>query len=266
MTPADVLSALPAEASAQVAGEVHGTPQYGGAPLRAVAARRGVTRLRCASLLKPLLVWAATHDGPYADDPQRWAADAEPAVTVSDNAATNRIWHGTGPARLLDGIAAATGVRWTPPGADPTWFGGIEVSAAEVVTAYSGLARAATGDPAAARVLGWMRDVPPHQAFGARDAVAAALGGEAGTVAVKAGWFGHLDETAVRTHIVTIAERDGETVVVAALSALPHPDRDRYRRGLVTGEVVDEHERLAGPLLRGLVTAAARDLARLGGR
>jgi hypothetical protein len=229
--------------------------------------RRGAGRLRCASVLKPLLVWAAARDAPSDDG--RWAADGELAITRSDNAATNRIWHGATPRRLLDRLADATGVRWQPGGADPTAFGGVEVSATEVVNAYARLARAATGDPAAAQVLDWMRGVAPEQDFGARAVVAAALDVEASTVAVKAGWFGNPDETALRTHVVAVAERGEETVVVAALSALPYPDpaeRDRYRLRVRTGQsVIDEHERLAGPLLRGLVEGTCRDLARLPG-
>jgi hypothetical protein len=259
MTAADVLAGLPDGASAQVAGEVFGSPQYGGAPLRATAARRGAVRLRCASVLKPLLVWAAGSGR---------TGDGEQAIRYSDNAATNRIWHAGPPQRILDRLAASTGVRWRPAAADPGWFGGVEVSAAELVTAYGALARAAAGDPAAARVIGWMGDVAPEQAFGVPDAVADTLGVPATTVAVKAGWIGHPDETVLRTHVVAIAERDGETVVVAALSALPYPaDRDRYQESLRAGHpVVDVHEQLAGPLLRDLLAATCRDLARLGAR
>ncbi len=263
MSAAEALAALPADASAQVAGEVFGTPQYGGPPLRATAARRGAVRLRCASVLKPLLVWAAGAEGDGDGDDN----DGEQAIRHSDNAATNRIWHGGTPPRILDRLAAATGVRWQLPGADPTWFGGIEVSATEVVTAYGALARAAVGDPAAARVLDWMRGVAPEQAFGVPEVVGAALGVDPAAVAVKAGWFGHADETAVRTHVVAVVERDGETTVVAALSALAHPERDRYRRDLVGGRpIVYEHERLAGPLLRDLVDVTCRDLDRLAGQ
>jgi hypothetical protein len=255
MTATDVLAGLPDGASAQVAGEVFGTPHYGGAPLRAVAARRGAVRLRCASVLKPLVVWVAA--GARNDD-------AERAIRYSDNAATTRIWHAGPPPRILDRLATATGVRWRPAGADPGWFGGVEISASELVTAYGALAR----DPGAARVVDWMRAVAPEQAFGIPGAVADTLGVPAASVAVKAGWIGHPDETVLRTHAVALAERDGETVVVAALTALPYPaDRDRYQQDLRAGRpVVDVHEALAGPLLRDLLAAACRDLARLGAR
>lgn len=259
MTAADVLAGLADGASAQVAGEVFGTPRYGGAPVRAVAARRGALRLRCASVLKPLIVWTGGSGR---------TEDGERAVRHSDNAATDRIWHAGPPSRILDRVAAATGVRWRTSGADPGWFGGVEVSATELVTAYGALARAAAGDPAAARVLGWMRAVEPEQAFGIPDAVADTLGVPASGVAVKAGWIGHPDESVLRTHVVAIAERDGETVVVAALTALPYPaDRDRYQDALRAGRpVVDVHEGHAGPLLRDLLAATCRDLARLGAR
>jgi hypothetical protein len=253
VTPADVLATLPGDASAQVAGEVFGTPQYGGAPLRATAVRRGAVRLRCASVLKPLIVWAV-------------GADCEHAIRYSDNAATNRIWHGGPPRRILDRLAETTGARWQPAGVDPSWFGGVEVSAAELVTAYGALARAAAGDPNAAQVLDWMRAVVPEQSFGVPEAVAGALGVDPATVAVKAGWFGHADETALRTHAVAVVQHVGETVVVAALSALPHPDRDGYQRELRSGRpVIDVHERLAGQLLRDLLGATCRDLVRLAG-
>jgi hypothetical protein len=255
VTAADVLAGLPDGASAQVAGEVFGTPQYGGAPLRAVAARRGAARLRCASVLKPLIVWVA--GGGRTDD-------GEQAIRFSDNAATNRIWHAGPPPRLLDRLAGATGVRWRTAGAAPDWFGGVEVSATELVTAYGALAR----DPGAARVVNWMRAVAPEQAFGIPDAVAETLGVPAASVAVKAGWIGHADETVLRTHAVAVAERGGETVVVAALTALPYTaDRDRYQQDLRAGRpVIDVHEALAGPLLRDLLAATCRDLARLGAR
>lgn len=259
MTAADVLAALPDGASAQVAGEVFGAARYGGAPARATAARRGAARLRCASVLKPLIVWAAGSGR---------TADGEQAIRYSDNAATNRIWHAGPPPRILDRLAASTGVRWRPAGADPGSFGGVEVSATELVTAYGALARATAGDPTAARVLGWMGEVAPEQAFGIPDAVADTLGVPAATVAVKAGWIGQRDETVLRTHVVAVAERDGEIVVVAAMTALPYPtERDRYQQDLHAGRpVVDVHEALAGPLLRDLLAATCRDLARLGAR
>jgi hypothetical protein len=259
MTATDILAALPDGASAQVAGEVFGAPQYGGAPVRAVAARRGAVRLRCASVLKPLIVWAG--GGGRTDD-------GEQAIRYSDNAATTRIWHAGPPLRLLDRLAGSTGVRWRPASTDPGSFGGVEVSATELVTAYGALARAAAGDPVAARVIGWMGDVAPEQAFGIPDAVADTLGVPAATVAVKTGWIGNPDETVLRTHAVAVAERDRETVVVAALSALPYPaDRDRYQQDLRAGRpVIDVHEALAGPLLRDLLAATCRDLARLGAR
>jgi hypothetical protein len=116
--------------------------------------------------------------------------------------------------------------------------------------------------------MSWMRAVEPEQAFGIPDAVADTLGVPASGVAVKAGWIGHPDETVLRTHAVAIAERDGETVVVATMTALPYPaDRDRYQQALRAGRpVVDVHEGLAGPLLRDLLAATCRDLARLGVR
>jgi Beta-lactamase enzyme family len=265
----DLLDGLPPGASAQAAAETFGTPQYGGRPQRAAAARSGAVRLRCASLLKPLYVWAAAHcDGPYRGDLERWRADGEPAIRSSDNAATNRVWHGTGPARVLGWIRDRTGVAWSLPGVDPTWFGTVEVTAAEVVTAYGALARARDGDPAADQILKWMRQVLPEQTLGARQAAATPLAADPETVAVKTGWFGHVDEMALRTHAVTITDRPGphpETVVAAALTALPHPDpeaRATYRQRIGDPALVHTtHEKVAGPTLRGLLTAVSTEVS-----
>lgn len=265
----DLLDGLPPGASAQAAAESFGTPQYGGRPQRAAAARSGAVRLRCASLLKPLYVWAAAHcDGPYRSDPQRWRADGEPAIRSSDNAATNRVWHGTGPVRVLGWIRERTGVAWSLPGVDPTWFGGVEVTAAEVVTAYGALARARDGDPAA-QIMEWMRQVLPEQTLGTREAVADALGARSSEkVAVKTGWFGYADEITLRTHAVTITDRPGpnpETVVTAALTALPYPDpeaRATYRQRIGDPTLVHTtHEQLAGDTVRGLLTAVCAEVS-----
>src|SRR5690606_39378295 len=59
VTATDVLATLPDGASAQVAGGVFGSPHYGGAPLRAAAARRGAARLPCAAAFEPPMVAAA---------------------------------------------------------------------------------------------------------------------------------------------------------------------------------------------------------------
>lgn len=263
------LRALPRGAAAQAHGLTLGLAQYGGAAPREAGARLGVRRLRCASLLKPLYAWAAWGTGPYARDEARWAADAEPAIRTSDNDATNRLWHGTGPSRLLAAIEERTGVRWATAGAEPGWFGGVEVTAAEVARAYGELFRAAGwGEPAASAITAWMRQVAPAQGLGLREPVAAATGAEMDGVAVKAGWFGGPDEIWMRTHAVLAATRrtgpQPETVVVAALTALPHTDdaaARAYREAIVTGgDVLSMHRTAAGPTLSALTIATLEDL------
>ncbi|MCG5212049.1 hypothetical protein [Streptosporangium sp. KLBMP 9127] len=254
---------LPPGASAQAAGRTLG---YGGPPARAAGARSGDLRLRCASLLKPLYGWAAAHcHGPYAADPAKWRADAEPAVLRSDNPATLRLWWSAGPQAILGTLRERTGVTWQVSGADPTWFGGVEAAADEVVTAYGALALAAAGgDPAAEATLSWMRQA--EHTFAIAETVAAGLGRAAAEVGVKCGWYGRPDEAGLRTHAVAVAPSGDGIAVVAALTAMPYPDegeRAAYRSMVAGGEpVVGEHERLAGELLRGLI---ATTVAELGG-
>lgn len=250
----ELLRDLQEGASAQAAGIRRG---YGGPPARAVSVRSGLARLRCASLLKPLYAWVAAAHIP---DAERWRRHAEPAVVVSSNADTLNLWLAVGPRVILDDIYQRTGVVWAPPNGDPSRFGSVEVAADEVATAYAALAQAAAaGDPVAGTVLGWMREVSGQQAFGAREALSSP---EAG---VKCGWYGAPDETCLRTHAVAVLPRGGtRATVVVGMTAQPYTDpgeREIYQARAAEGlPVEDEHEKVAGELLRGLMLTTLMEL------
>ncbi|MCF6472557.1 hypothetical protein FAF44_29790 [Nonomuraea sp. MG754425] len=249
----ELLGDLDHSASAQAAGIRRG---YGGPPARDVSVRSGLTRLRCASLLKPLYAWVCAARIP---DTARWRRHAEPAVVVSSNADTLNLWLAIGPRVILDDLRERTGVAWTPPNGDPSRFGSVEVAAHEVAAAYAVLAQAAlAGDPDAEAVLGWMGEVERSQAYGAREAL-----GWPGA-AIKCGWYGAPDETCLRTHAVAVQPHGGTRVsVVVAMTAMPYTEpheREVYRERVGQGLPVEaEHEKVAGPLLRGLMeeTSAA---------
>ena len=202
---------------------------------------RPVHRVRCASVLKPLYFWAASTLPAFRDDPDGWAELAAPAVTVSANGPTVSIWDDCGPDALLDAIAGLTGVQLrSDPGAERS-FGRVLVHADEVATAYAALAVAARSEVAAARLLGWMRQVPERQTFGARAAASHRLGVEPADVAVKTGWYIDPDETALRTHAVTVTvTADGTARGTAVLTALPVSETVRadYATTYVHGEEV----------------------------
>jgi hypothetical protein len=250
----ELLDELDNSASVQAAGIRRG---YGGPPARTMSVRSGMTRLRCASLLKPLYAWMAAA---HFTDAGRWRAHAEPAVVISSNADTLNLWLSVGPGVLLDDLHRRTGVRWWQPNGDPSRFGSVEVAADEVATAYAALAQAAAaGDPVAVTVLGWMRQVGSDQAFGARDAMASP------DAAIKCGWYGAPDETCLRTHAVAVLPRGGtRTTVVVAMTALPYTDpheRDAYQSRIAQGLPVEpDHEKLAGSLLRGLMSTTLAEL------
>ena len=179
--------------------------------------------VRCASVLKPPYFWAASWLPQFSGDQEAWARLAEPAVTVSANEPTESIWDSCGPDLLLDGIARLTGVAWQSDPTAPRSFGRVLVTAGGVARAYAALAVAARADDAiAGRLLGWMREVPERQTFGARTAAAERLAVGPAAVAVKTGWFIDADETALRTHAVTITVSAVGTVHgTAVLTALP---------------------------------------------
>ena len=203
---------------------------------------RPAVRVRCASVLKPLYFWAASTLPALRDDPDRWAQLAQPAVTVSSNEPTVTIWQSCGPDALLDAVARLTGVHWHSDASTERSFGRVLVRADEVARAYAALAVAALSEDAAAgRLLGWMRAVPERQTFGARTAAAHALGVRPSDVGVKAGWYIDADETALRTHAVTVTVTgDGTARGTAVLTALPvsEPVRAGYATTDVQGEEV----------------------------
>jgi hypothetical protein len=252
----ELLRDLPPGAAAQAAGIGRG---YNGPPARSVSITHGPARLRCASLLKPLYAWAAAR---HVADAGRWRRHAEPSVVVSSNTDTLSLWLGVGPGVILDDLNRRTGVRWEPPNGDPSRFGSVEVSAAEVATAYAALAQAGTaGDPRAQEVLEWMRQVRGEQTFGAREAL------DVPDAAVKCGWYGSPEETWLRTHAVAVpAAVEGRVSVVVGMTAQPYTgerDREVYRARIAEGLPVEaEHEKVAGALLRGLMRTV---LAELGG-
>jgi hypothetical protein len=235
--------------------------------LEVAAMPRDQIRLRCASVLKPLLFWVAANSAVFAGDRQRWRRLAEPAVTVSDNAATIELWDACGGDWLLAGIADATGVRWPLERGGRRSFGRVLVRADELALAYAAMARASgSGDEAAGLLLAWMRQVPDQQGFGVRQAAADALRVPAGSVGVKAGWFCDSDEQALRTHAVAVIARPehGDVLVTAVVTAVEpdQADRARYEQLYNEGaEVLPLHQRYAGSAICS-ATAALLDARR----
>jgi hypothetical protein len=105
-----------------------------------VRVARGRARLVCASVLKPLVFWAAAQCRPYDNDSAGWAALAEPAVVMSDNDATVAAWTSVGGERMLDTLAGLTGVRWPLEPGGSRSFGRVLIRADEVAQSYAALA------------------------------------------------------------------------------------------------------------------------------
>jgi hypothetical protein len=215
--------------------------------------------VRCASVLKPLYFWAAA-SLPDSGDQAAWARLAEPAVTRSANQPTVTIWERCGPAALLDGIGRLTGVRWRSDPTAPRSFGRVLVTADGLARAFAALAVAARADdPIATQLLGWMRAVPERQTFGARAAAAERLAVAPEHVAVKTGWFIDADETALRTHAVTISlTPDGTARGTAVLTALSVSEAVRTHHAatyLHGDEVLPIHWEHAAETIRRTTTA-----------
>jgi hypothetical protein len=232
--------------------------------VRMTAAPGETGRLRCASLLKPLLFWAGAGAGVFADH-DAWAAAASAAVVRSANDPTVGLWDACGADRLLALLAERTRRSWAVEPGGSRGFGRILITATDAAAGYAALALAARNGRAgtAPQLLEWMRSVPERQAFGARRAAAEQLGVPAAAVAVKCGWFCDEDETRLRTHAVTLTDTPGGdtrgSVVLTAIDA-PAAVRAAYAQAYVHGdEVLHHHWELAADT----VAAATRDALRL---
>jgi hypothetical protein len=217
-----------------------------------------VERLRCASVLKPLVFWAAAGLPPYVGAPADWERLARDGVTVSANDSTVEVWQTCGGEPLLDALADRTGLRLPLESGGERAFGRVLITADDLARGYARLA--ASGDAAAGRVRRWMLDVPDRQTFGVRPLVARRLGVPASHVAVKSGWFCDSDEQRIRTHVVTMTETRAGIVGTAVLTALPADQALRraytatYRHG---EEVLELHEQHAGSTVRAATEQAA---------
>lgn len=208
-------------------------------------------RLRCASVLKPLLFWSARSLPPFDSDAGRWSRLARPAVCRSDNAATIEAWQACGGRRLLKELSAKSSVAFAAEPGGARSFGRVLVNAGETARAYASLVEA--DQPSARQLLTWMREVPDRQTFGVRHAAAEELGVRAERIAVKCGWYCARDEQRIRTHAVTITLTEEGIVGTAVLTAIPLDETRRrsYARRYRGGEgVLDLHETLAGCELR----------------
>jgi hypothetical protein len=208
-------------------------------------------RMRCASVLKPLVFWAAGALPPLASAQDRWERLARAAVTVSGNDQTVEAWEACGGFAILDCLGEKTGVRLPLEAGGRRAFGRVLITAGDVARGYGALA--ASREANARRLLGWMLDVPDHQTFGVRPVVGRELGVSAASVAVKCGWFCDADEERIRTHVVTVTSTPAAIVGTVVLSAFPMDEASRraytaaYRSG---DEVLSWHERHAGETVR----------------
>jgi hypothetical protein len=227
------------------------------------AAAGGAQRMRCASVLKPLLFWIGADLGAFAHRGD-WARDAQPAVVLSANDPAVALWRTYGAMALLTGLAARTGRTWPLEPGGARSFGRVLISAEDLAVAYAALALAGEqGDDVAAQLLDWMRAVPERQTFGARSAAAGLLAVPGMAVGVKSGWFCDPDETRLRTHAVTVTGMpDGSAVGSAVLSAVDAAPAQRraYTEAYRTGdEVLAYHWELAsGHIFRETQAALTR--------
>jgi hypothetical protein len=220
------------------------------------------SRYRCASLLKPLLFWAAAEVGCLGKD---WERLARLATTYSANEPTVKLWQEVEPRQLLGVLYELSGVDWSA-GA-PQSFGRVLVRADEVAWAYGQLLAAASGgSTSASKLLAWMNEVPERQSFGIRVAAALTTGADPSAIAIKCGWDCNFEEEAsLRTHALALVPlAPEETIAVAVLTSLPltRPERLDYAASYANAEVLlDWHWERAARVLAAAVRDALREVS-----
>ncbi|WP_170149253.1 serine hydrolase [Geodermatophilus normandii] len=141
-----------------------------------------------ASLVKLLVVGRllALDAAGALDLGDRDLALMERAIVRSDDGATSILWDRYDGATLVAGAAAEAGLTATAPPAVAGRWGEATTSASDVAVVLAGLA-AASGEPPAATLLGWLRATTATAADGF-DQTFGLLRGTAG-VAAKQGWM-----------------------------------------------------------------------------
>jgi hypothetical protein len=209
----------------------------------------GTPTVRAASVVKPLLFWAAANLEPLASDVSGWEALARPSVTVSDNDATARLWATVGEEQLVDELAHLAGVTWASSGEGEHPALRLMVTAGELANAYARFA-ADQGQPAQL-IRRWMREVPSEQTFGLRSVAAATAGCPEASVGIKCGWFG-----LERAHAVVLVELDGRTLGATVTTTWPVSPADIETALTLSGDATAlalAHDAAAGDAIRNAV-------------
>lgn len=199
--------------------------------------------LPCASLVKPLYVWASPLPASSSLLP--------PVLRVSDNAATSELVSRSGGlTTLLDALASRSGTRLLPA---PSW-GRVEVDALGAAAAFSTLCADDSGRAAQVRSL--LTESFEGDALALRRAWSD-LSGETGPVGVKCGW--DLMGSRLLTHAALLGAGGGAVVLTGV--ELSKWERRRWEATLVRHGplgLLPLHLAHSGPLLeRGLSLAAS---------
>ena len=230
------------------------------------------SRLRSASLLKPLLAWAAVsptsageaagaRPGTAREAAGAGLGDAEQhallwrAIALSDNSACDQLVAVRGLEMTLVQLAHLSDVTFEP---GTTW-GQVPVRARQVAAAYRELALCAeTGDPVASAVISAMHDVPAAQRLGVDEVWATVIGCPPVQVGIKLGWDLAPDQQTLHTHAVVMDPR--HTGVVLTAAQIPGQVAHRWRV-LLDREgpeaVLTLHDEVAGDTLRWAARLAA---------
>ena len=210
-------------------------------------------KLRCASVIKPLYMWAASHLEPYKNDVDTWENLAKAAVTSSSNQATTFVWDACGRNEILQSLTSLTNISWLEQNSAAYW-GTVQIDAYSVAASYAEMFRQANTDRSAQLISGLMTMVEPTQTFGLKSVVQAELNVEQDQVAVKCGWYLDDDEEKIRTHAVTVTKLpDSEILGTVVLTALrvDQQIKDTYKTIYAQGDnILSLHEKVAGQTLR----------------
>jgi hypothetical protein len=214
--------------------------------------------VRSASVIKPLLVWAAASSWPIARSLATWERLGRSAVMLSDNEATAAIWSQGGEHELLATLNKRIGLTWQVEGGNEHPSLRVPVTPGELGRAFASLA--SDDSHVSACVRRWMRDVPTEQTFGLRRVAHDALDVDELTVEIKCGWFG-----GARAHAVVMAQSEGRIVGTAVTtSRLANAEELANMRDAVGDDtkLAAAHDALAGEHIRvaarwGLTTARA---------
>lgn len=199
-------------------------------------------KLRCASVLKPIYVWAYTDLKSPLNIKDSYLAKR--AIIKSSDVAMSHLWQKAGGKPIVEKIYELTGVNLT---IDKGTWGSVLINSYQLSQLYAALCL--DDSHVSNIILSMMSKTPDKLTFGIKNLIIKQTGK---TPSIKAGWYMSDDEDFLRTHIVSMIKTSPGhyfgTCIITAVE-IPKKSVNNYRESLTKNAIIKYHEQYSSDLL-----------------